>query len=546
MDHKYFRDHFVYQIYPRSFCDTNDDGIGDIPGILSKLDYLQRLGVGILWLSPVYKSPNADYGYDISDYRSINPEYGTLADMDELLAEAKKRGIRILMDLVVNHTSSEHPWFLASRDPKSPYREYYFWRPGRKGNALPPNNWTSSFGGSAWTYDEGAQAYYLHLYGVKQPDLDWHSPKVLSEIEAILRFWLNRGVYGFRCDVISEIWKESLADGKKHSRLIGSEHYNLTEGNHQILKKLQEDVFSHYDCLTVGETYDVDFVNARRYADKELDMVFQFDTMEEDEILGLPFLRHKFSPGKFKKSLFAWQWEVDWNANYFENHDQNRSLSRFGDPKKHPKESAKMLATLLFTLRGTPFVYNGEEIGMTDYPLFQPSQYKDPVNLWLYDLLRKKHLSKRLALKAIQAMNRDNARTPMQWDGSVSAGFSSVHSTWLPVNPNYATVNVALEEKDPDSILSYYKKIIALRQSDPILSFGSFEPVKSQAGVMAYFRGYEGHLEFVLANLTGKTQNLPKGIRQLKGEVLLANYLGAGLAYKRSLRPYESLIAKIS
>ena len=249
MEEKFYQSHAVYQIYPRSFCDSNGDGIGDLRGIISKLDYLKDLGVGILWLSPVYRSPNADFGYDISDYRDINPDYGTMADMDRLIAEAKSRGIRIVMDLVVNHTSDEHRWFIESKKKDSPYRDYYYWREGKNNNTLPPNNWTSNFGGSAWTYVPESGSWYLHIFGKKQPDLNWHNPKVLEEVESLLRFWLDKGIYGFRCDVINQIWKESLADGKKTPYIIGSEHYLMKEGNHVILQKLYQDVFSHYDCM---------------------------------------------------------------------------------------------------------------------------------------------------------------------------------------------------------------------------------------------------------------------------------------------------------
>lgn len=544
MDQKFFRNHVVYQIYPRSFCDSNGDGIGDIPGIISKLDYLKDLGVGILWLSPVYRSPNADYGYDVADYEDINPDYGTMADMDNLISEAKKRGIRIVMDLVVNHTSDEHRWFQSSKDPASPYRGYYYWREGKKNNTLPPNNWTSNFGGSAWTYVPEAKGWYLHIFGVKQPDLDWHNPKVLNEVEAILRFWLDRGVYGFRCDVINQIWKESLADGKKTPYIIGAEHYLMREQNHEILRHLYDDVFSRYDCMTVGETYNVDFKNARRFTDKELDLCFQFDHMNVDKGM-LPIFNVKYHPSRLKKILCAWQKELEWNANYLENHDQLRSLPRFGDPKRYWKESGKMLATLLLTLRGTPFVYQGEELGMLNMTMFAPDQYKDPVNSYIYALLRHYHIPKKRALRWVNNYNRDHARTPMQWDDTTNAGFTQGPSTWLPLNPNYPTINAKKEEEDPDSILNYYRKLIALRNADPILCYGDFEPMVTNPDVLAFYRAYDGKMEFVLLNLGGKRLALPKSIREMKGQVLLSNYAGAGFVYKKFLRPYESLIVQL-
>jgi oligo-1,6-glucosidase len=545
MDQKYFRSHVVYQIYPRSFCDSNGDGIGDIPGIISKLDYLHALGVGIIWLSPVYRSPNADFGYDISDYKDINPDYGTLADMDRLIAEAKSRDIRIVMDLVVNHTSDEHRWFVESKKKDSSYRDYYYWREGKSNNTLPPNNWTSNFGGSAWTYVPEAGAWYLHIFGKKQPDLNWHNPKVLEEVESLLRFWLDRGIYGFRCDVINQIWKESLADGKKTPYIIGSEHYLMKDGNHLILQKLYQDVFSHYDSMTVGETYNVDFKNARRFTDHELDMCFQFDHMNVDKGK-LPIWQKRYKPKKLKKILFDWQREVDWNANYMENHDQRRSLGRFGDTGKYWRESAMMLATMLVTLRGTPYIYQGEEIGMTDYPMFTPEKYVDPVNTYTYRLLRKYHFSTRLSMKWVQNFNRDNARIPMQWSSAPQAGFSTSKTTWLPVNPNYSKINVEAEKADPTSILRYYQKAIALRNSDPILSYGDFGAMATPGDIMAYFRTYDGHMEFVLLNLTKKRVMLPKSIRSMRGQVILSNYVGSGFTFKKFLRPFEALVARIN
>lgn len=544
MDHKFFQNQIVYQIYPRSFCDSNGDGIGDIPGIISKLDYLKKLGVGILWLSPVYKTANADFGYDVSDYYSINSEYGTMQDMLRLIDEAKRKGIRIVMDLVVNHTSDEHEWFQSSIHPDSPYRDFYYWRKGKKNNTETPNNWTSNFGGSAWTYVPEANAYYLHVFGKKQPDLDWHNPKVLDEVETILRFWLDKGVYGFRCDVINQIWKEDLNDGKKSLWVTGQEKYLMKEENHRILRQIYEDVFSKYDCMVVGETYNVDFKNARRFTDKELDLAFQFDTVSSDRFL-VPIFKTKFKPKKFKKTFFDWQRELDWNTLFLENHDQPRSINRFGDTKKYFKESAKELAMILLTLRGTPFLYQGEEIGMTDYPLFQPEEYKDPVNFWLLDLLPKFHFSKKKTLQLIHNCNRDNARTPMQWGKGENADFTSGNETWLPVNPNYPEINVEVEEKDPDSILSFYRQLIQFRKEEPALLYGTFEPIKTKGSIMAFYRSYQGEMLFVLLNLTKKNQRLPHKISSLVGQVLFSNYSHAGFTFKKRLRPYEGLIVKI-
>lgn len=544
MDNKFFRSNVVYQIWPRSFCDSNGDGIGDLNGIISKLDYLASLGIGIIWLSPVYKSPNFDYGYDISDYFSINPEFGTLADMDRLIAEAKKRGIRIVMDLVVNHTSDQHRWFVLSQSPASPYHAFYYWRKGRNNNTEPPNNWTSDFGGSAWTYVPSVGEWYLHLFAKEQPDLDWHNPDVLHEVERILRFWLDRGVYGFRCDVINQIWKETLDDGKKTPYVVGIEHYLMKDGNHEILKTLNKDVFSHYDCMTVGETYNVDIYNAKRFLDHELDMVFEFEHSSLDKGT-LPIFRKRYQPKKLKECLIRWQKEIDWNANYFENHDQLRSIERYGNAKRYWKESGKMLATLLMTLRGTPYVYMGEELGMLNVrPMFKPAEYKDGVNKYIYKTLKSYHFPESICRKLVNNSNRDNSRVPMQWTGGINAGFSG-GTPWIRLNNNYKQINAEKEAFEPDSILNYYKEIIALRQTDLCLIYGNFEPLKTPGGILAFFRSYDGAMDLVVINLTKHRLAIPRSIQTQKALVLLANYKGAAFAYKKHLRPYECFICKI-
>jgi oligo-1,6-glucosidase len=414
MKNPYWSNHAIYQIYPRSFCDSNGDGIGDIPGIISKLDYLQRLGIHIVWLSPLYRSPNDDFGYDISDYEAINPEYGTMEDMERLIAEAKKRDISLVMDLVVNHTSDEHPWFLVSKDKNSPYHDYYYWREGKNGKA--PNNWTSVFPGSAWEYVPEVDQYYLHIYGKKQPDLNWHNPKVLEEVEKILRFWLDKGIYGFRCDVINQIWKDSLENGKGHSPSgRGMEHYLSRPGDHDILKKLRSDVFEHYGCIVIGETVNVDYPNGREFLDQELDMFFQFDTTGVGKP-ATPLYFPRFSSQKFMEKIYGWQKEVAWNANYLENHDQPRSINRFGDPAHHWKESGKMLALLNFTLRGTPFVYEGEELGMLNYPrMEEPKDYQDVSAKNTYQILKKYRIfSEKRIRRFVDVYNRDHERCPGQ------------------------------------------------------------------------------------------------------------------------------------
>lgn len=544
MEHRFFHDHVVYQIYPRSFCDSNGDGIGDIPGIISKLDYLQKLGIGIIWLSPVYATENHDFGYDVTDYRDINPEYGTLKDMDRLILEAKKRGIRIVMDLVVNHTSDRHEWFLKSKDPSSEYHSYYYWRKGRKNNKKPPNNWTSNFGGSAWKYDEEVGEWYLHLFAEGQPDLDWHNPKVLEEVEGILRFWLDRGVYGFRCDVINEIWKETLDDGKHRlfNFMVGKEHYLARNGNHEILKKLHEDVFSKYDCMTVGECGYLTYESARRFTSGELDMVFSFDHLYVDQG-AVPVFKKKYKGANMKKVLLGWQKNLDWNTLFFENHDQVRSVGRFTS-LLYKDLGAKMLATVIMTLRGTPYVYQGEEFGMVDYPMFTPDQYVDIVDAYVYKTARKLIPSKKLAMKLVHNMNRDNARIPVQWDSSTSAGFSSNEKTWLPVHPNYHELNAASQEGNPNSILNYYRKIIAFRNSSLPLCLGAIEEIDAPKDILAFKRTYESDEVKVFINLSDRPVALGFNLNDMGQEILLSNYPDASLEGKTTLRPYEAILLK--
>ncbi|MDO4567112.1 MAG: alpha-glucosidase, partial [Oscillospiraceae bacterium] len=363
---EWWRDRVAYQIYPRSFQDSNGDGIGDIRGIISRLDYIKSLGAGIVWLSPVYCSPQKDNGYDISDYYDIDPIFGTMADMEELFAEAEKRDIKIVMDLVVNHTSDQHEWFQKSRDKNSEYRDYYIWKPGRAGG--PPNNWTGFFSEPAWEYDEESGEYYLHLFTKEQPDLNYRNPRVIEEVERIMRFWLDKGAAGFRCDVINAIWKSSFEDGKKQPALVGMEHFAMQDGVHDILKKLREDVLSKYDCFAVGETALTTVEQAKLMTDKnrgELDMVFGFEHMDAD-CFYVKYLNRRFKAARLARILARWQGALEWNANYLENHDQCRSVSRFGDTGRYWEASAKLLCTLLLSLKGTPFIYQGEELGMTN------------------------------------------------------------------------------------------------------------------------------------------------------------------------------------
>ena len=535
-DTPWWKRKIIYQIYPMSFCDSNGDGIGDLPGIISRLDYLQRLGVGALWLSPVYPSPNKDNGYDISDYCEIHPNYGTLADMDRLIAEAKKRDIRIIMDLVINHTSDRHEWFQKSRRREEPYTDFYIWRKGEKGKK--PTNWGSFFGEDCWEYDDVRGEYYLHLFAKEQPDLNYHNEKVIAAIENVMRFWLDRGVAGFRCDVINIIYKEAIKNGRWRPALTGCEYYLFTPGCHRVLHRLNRDVLSRYDAFTVGETVFVtpkmadDLVNPQR---EELCTVFSFEHMETDCFKIKWFLR-KFKPDRFFACLTKWQNALPWNTVYFENHDQPRSVSRYGNDAEYHDQSAKALATLLLTLRGTPFLYEGEEIGMTnfDFPDMEKVRDVESINIW--NMGKRLHLPYGLRWRMIKTKSRDNARTPMQWDDSINGGFSA-GTPWLSVNGNYPRINVKRQEDDPGSVLSYYRQLIAFRNGSRVLQEGDFTELYRKNGVYAYRRACDGEaLTIVISLAEGERKN------PASGEVVCSNY-GRETAPAR-LAPYEALILR--
>lgn len=535
-DTPWWKQKIIYQIYPMSFCDSNGDGIGDLPGIISRLDYLQRLGVGALWLSPVYSSPNKDNGYDISDYCEIHPNYGTLADMDRLIAEAKKRDIRIIMDLVINHTSDRHEWFQKSRRREEPYTDFYIWRKGEKGKK--PTNWGSFFGEDCWEYDKVRGEYYLHLFAKEQPDLNYHNEKVIAAIEDVMRFWLDRGVAGFRCDVINIIYKETIKNGRWRPALTGCEYYLSTPGCHRVLHRLNRDVLSRYDAFTVGETVFVtpkmadDLVNPQR---EELCTVFSFEHMETDCFKIKWFLR-KFKPDRFFACLTKWQNALPWNTVYFENHDQPRSVSRYGNDAEYHDQSAKALATLLLTLRGTPFLYEGEEIGMTnfDFPDMEKVRDVESINIW--NMGKRLHLPYGLRWRMIKTKSRDNARTPMQWDDSINGGFSA-GTPWLSVNGNYPRINVKRQEDDPGSVLAYYRQLIAFRNGSRVLQEGDFTELYRKNGVYAYRRACDGEaLTIVISLAEGERKN------PASGEVVCSNY-GRETAPAR-LAPYEALVLR--
>ncbi len=534
---KWWQDRVIYQIYPRSFCDSNGDGIGDIPGIISKLDYLKELGVGAIWLSPVYTSPNYDFGYDVADYTAINPEYGTMADMKRLLKEAGRRDLKVIMDLVMNHTSDQHGWFQAARDPKSGYRDYYIWRKpklSKSGKEKPPNNWTSFFTGSAWTRDDRSGEYYLHLFTKHQPDLNFHNPKVIEEIKKVMRFWLDLGVAGFRCDVINLIYKQSLANGKHQLIATGSEHYTSTTGCHAVLQQFNQEVWQPYDAFIIGEIQNGTINSVRDFVEhNELTVGLAFEHM---------ILKLGYAPQKTKRALVKWQRGLDWNPVFFENHDGMRSVSRFGNDKKFHQQSATMLASLLLTLRGTPFIYQGQEIGMTNAPFANITQVKDIVSRSAYKLLRKFFIPSPIAFKLVMYLCRDHARTPMQWNNQAKAGFTT-GEPWLMVNPNYQKINVEHEKAEGTSIWNFYHRLIKLRSQTPAWRQGKIKFLSTPKNILAFERIGESGQYRIVVNLDS---NKRKAGINLAGQVVSSNYSQSNYDHLRHLRPYEAIIFKIN
>jgi len=536
MKKAWYKEGVVYQIYPRSFKDSNNDGIGDIQGIIQKIPYLKELGVNITWLSPVYKSPMEDNGYDISDYRNIAPEFGSLEDIKKLIKELHKAKIKLVMDLVINHTSSEHEWFQKSIKREGKYTDFYHWEDK-------PRNWTGFFGGKAWTYNEERGQYYLHLFSKGQPDLNWDNVEVRKEIKSMIKFWLDMGVDGFRCDVINLIAKNNTHPrGRKRLILTGREHYLTYPNVHKYLHELNKDVFSKYDCFTVGETALVDVKDAVLLTDpkrKELDMVFQFDHMDADNYFVKWFIK-KFKPMNLKKPLSKWQNNVNekgWNTLYLENHDQPRSINRFGSLEYH-YESATMLATMIYFQQGTPFIYQGQEIGMTNISFDNLNDYKDVETHNIYKVLRKMLFSKKRIMKKIKYVSRDNARTPMQWDDSKNAGFSD-NKPWIKVNPNYKDINVSESKINKESIYNYYKKVIKLRKKYPLIVYGKYQDVDFNNKSLFIYRRYDKTNELiVLCNFTSKEYTLNK-FEYKKYDLILSNYKEND---EFILKPYEARV----
>lgn len=554
------REKIVYQIWPRSFCDGNGDGVGDLGGVIAKLDYLHELGVDLLWLSPVYASPNRDYGYDVSDYYAINPEYGTLAEFDRLVAEAKARGIGILMDFVPNHTSDQHAWFQAAlNDPNSPYRDFYYFRPGKNGGA--PNNWMSFFGGSAWTQDKKTGEYYLTSFTPGQCDLNWENPAVRQEMYKAMRFWMDRGIAGFRIDVVNAIKKApGLPDKDPHKRGLQfpAELVTKQEGVHTFIQEMHREVFSHYpDCFTVGEGCLTGIEDVARFTNpenRELMMMFHFDiAMLGCGPLGKFDFRkgYRFTIRDFKRVVNRWQLAMQekngWTGNYLSNHDQPRQVSRFGSEKTPElrRASARALALLNLTLCGTPFLYQGEECGMTSCRLAK-EEWKDFEAINDYAVLQSMmRLPAPLAEKIIVKMTRDNARTPVQWSGGRNAGFTD-GTPWMRVNPNYREINIEEDVLRMDSVVNFYKKAIALHHAHPALTFGTYAPVdEKNKRVLAYLRRGETETLLVAINLSDKQAKVSFP-RLNARECLLYTHSSRTFAQELPLLPFEGLVYKVN
>ncbi|WP_456008754.1 alpha-glucosidase [Clostridium butyricum] len=547
MEKKWWKECVVYQIYPRSFKDSNGDGIGDLKGIIEKLDYLNYLGIDVIWLSPVYKSPNDDNGYDISDYQNIMDEFGTMKDFDELLRECHKRNIKIMMDLVVNHTSDEHSWFMESKKSKNnEYRDYYVWKEGINGQ--PPNNWGSVFSGPAWQYDEETQMYYLHLFSKKQPDLNWENPKLRNEIYSMMKWWLDKGVDGFRMDVINFISKDqNFPNGENGD--FGPYAMNGPR-IHEFLKEMKQMVLKEKDLITVGEMPGVTVEQGNLYTGKdrdELNMVFQFEHMDIGNGEFGKWHKNSFKLTELKRIMTKWQKGLEnngWNSLYWNNHDQPRVVSRFGDDKKYWNKSAKMLATCLHMMQGTPYIYQGEEIGMTNVAFEKLSDYKDIEILNAYeDLVVKKGRSHEEMMQGIYDRGRDNARTPMQWNDSENGGFT-LGTPWIKVNPNYKSINVEEEINNEDSILNYYKKLIKIRKDNEIVVYGKYDLLLEESEeIYSYMRTLNNERLLVICSFSKEetTFNLPSEVVYNSKKLLIGNYdvcIDEQLENIK-LRPYE-------
>ena len=555
MDKAWWKKSVIYQIYPRSFADSNGDGIGDINGITEHLDYLKELGVDVIWLSPVYQSPNDDNGYDISDYQAIMTEFGTMEDFDRMLEEMHKRGLKLVMDLVVNHTSDEHNWFVESRKSKdNPYRDYYIWKDPKDGKE--PNNWGACFGGSAWEYDKETEMYYLHCFSKKQPDLNWENEKVRKEVFDMMTWWCEKGVDGFRMDVISMISKDpAYPDGIVHNGLYGDNSPYVCNGPHvhEYLQEMNQKVLSKFDLITVGEAAGVTVEEAKKYANldgTELNMVFQFEHVDAPTAEHGKWTDKRYEMKRLRSILNKWQTELEgkaWNSLYWDNHDQPRAVSRFGnDGPMYRELSAKMLATCLHMMQGTPYVYQGQELGMTNVPFTSVEDFRDLDSINAYhELVEEQEVfTSEEMMGYLRYKSRDNARTPFQWDDSENAGFTT-GTPWIMVNPNYKEINAKVELENPDSIFYYYQKLIQLRKEKEIIVYGSYDLLLPDSKeIYAYTRTLGEEKLLVVCNFSEKEveMEIPEEFRN--AAYLISNYDTRPLEKNMVLRPYESFVVE--
>lgn len=545
----------VYQIYPKSFNDTTGNGLGDIKGIIEKLDYLATLGVDVVWLTPIYESPQRDNGYDISDYFRIYEPYGTMEDFDSLLKEAHKHGIKIIMDIVVNHTSTEHQWFIESKSSKdNPYREFYIWKDAKDGGA--PTNWESKFGGNAWQYDEQTNQYYLHLFDVTQADLNWEHEPVRREVYDMMKFWLDKGVDGFRLDVVNLLSKDQRFLDDDGSSGLGDGRKFYTDGPkiHEYLHEMNQEVFSHYDIMTVGEMSSTSIDNCIKYTNpkrKELDMTFSFHHLKVDYPNGEKWTKADFDFHKLKQILSDWQVDMNkgsgWNALFWCNHDQPRVVSRFGNDKEYHKESAKMLATVIHMMQGTPYIYQGEEFGMTNPNFASIDDYRDVESLNIFEILKGKGMTEQEILDILKQKSRDNSRTPVQWSDEENAGFTT-GTPWIQPAANYKDINAEKAMADQDSVFYHYQKLIQLRKEYDIVTDGNYELLLADHdAIFAYIRNNGDEKLLVVNNFYSKEVEflLPEQVdtEGVTSTILLSNYADSSEDMKQmKLRPYESVV----
>ncbi|ENH98180.1 alpha,alpha-phosphotrehalase [Gracilibacillus halophilus YIM-C55.5] len=552
MNQQWWQQSVVYQIYPKSFNDTTGNGIGDIQGIIEKLDYLQTLGVDVIWLTPIYASPQRDNGYDISDYYSIDPMYGTMADFEELLQQAHQKGIKVIMDIVVNHTSTEHEWFQqAKRSKQNPYRDFYIWQDGNDGDV--PTNWQSKFGGSAWQYDDTTKQYYLHLFDVTQADLNWENEQVRNEVYQMMNFWLDKGVDGFRLDVINLISKDQRFPNDVPP---GDGRTFYTDGPrvHEFLHEMNQNVFKGRQTMTVGEmssTTVEDCVKYTRPEREELDMTFQFHHLKVDYPNGEKWTKAPFDFLELKRILSKWQVQMHqgggWNALFWCNHDQPRIVSRFGDDQTYHKESAKMLATTIHMMQGTPYIYQGEEFGMTNPGFDSITDYQDVESINMYKMKKEEGMPEEEILSILQEKSRDNSRTPVQWNSQPHAGFTT-GTPWLKVPSSYEEINAQKAVDDPSSIFYHYQSLIHLRKQYEVITDGDYRLIfPDHHAIFAYIRENDDEQLLVINNFYGEDTvfALPEniGLVHHAGEVLLANYPDVSRSFNQlTLRPYESIV----